>query len=170
MADRITAMDVEKQEFTRKVRGYDPDEVRIFLSAVAEEVGRLNLENADLRDQMGRLQQASQGFERRERDLHATLLSAQSLSGEMKERARAEADLIVRRGRMDAERALQQAQDQLARLEAEISRCRLERDLFERRLRSTLEEHLLLLDQRRHDLDEMPDNLRLLPRSATEAG
>ena len=67
MADRITAMDVEKQEFTRKVRGYDPDEVRIFLSAVAEEVGRLNLENADLRDQMGRLQQASQGYERRER-------------------------------------------------------------------------------------------------------
>ena len=37
MSSRFTAMDVEKQEFTRKVRGYDPDEVRIFLSAVAEE-------------------------------------------------------------------------------------------------------------------------------------
>ena len=50
MSTRLTAMDIEKQEFARKMRGLDPDEVQMFLRAVAEEIERLNLENATLRE------------------------------------------------------------------------------------------------------------------------
>jgi cell division septum initiation protein DivIVA len=92
------------------------------------------------------------------------------MTGEMKEKAKAEAELVVRRARLNSERMLQQAQDQLARLEAEIGRCKLERDLFERRLRGTIEEHLALLDQRQQT-DREVDNLHVLPRRAqSEAG
>ena len=42
-------MDVEQQEFTRKVRGYDTDEVKLFLRSVSEEIERLNLDNASVR-------------------------------------------------------------------------------------------------------------------------
>lgn len=38
MSTRLTAMDIEKQVFTRKMRGFDPDEVQLFLRAVAEEI------------------------------------------------------------------------------------------------------------------------------------
>ena len=48
---RLTAMDIEQQEFTRKVRGYDPDEVKLFLKSVAEEIERINLENATVREE-----------------------------------------------------------------------------------------------------------------------
>ena len=44
---------------------------------------------------------------------------------------------------------LQNAQDQLARLETEISRCKIERDLFERRLRGVIDEHMILLELRK---------------------
>ena len=37
MNDRLTAMDVEKQEFASRVRGYDREEVRMFLRSVAED-------------------------------------------------------------------------------------------------------------------------------------
>ena len=50
MSTRLTAMDIEKQGFSRKLRGFDPDEVQLFLRAVAEEIERVNLENAKLRD------------------------------------------------------------------------------------------------------------------------
>ena len=46
MSTRLTAMDVAKQDFTRKMRGFDPDEVTLFLKAVAEEIERLNLDRA----------------------------------------------------------------------------------------------------------------------------
>jgi len=167
---RLTAMDVEKQEFPRRVRGYDPQDVRLFLRSVAEEVERLHLENGQLREQVGAARTALEEFRRREQMLQQTLVTAQSMTGEMKEKAKAEAELIVRRARLSSERMLQQAQDQLARLEAEISRCRLERELFERRLRGTIEEHLSLLEQRRNDGREL-DNLHVLPRrTGSEAG
>jgi cell division initiation protein len=168
---RLTAMDIEKQDFRSKLRGYDPEEVRLFLRSISEEVERLNLENGEFREEVGRLKQAAQEIRGREQALQQTLVTAQSMTGEMKEKARAEAELVVRRARLNSERMLQQAQDQLARLEAEISRCKLERDLFERRLRGTIEEHTALLDQRQQS-DHEVDNLHvLLPRRAnSEAG
>lgn len=167
---RLTAMDIEKQDFKRKVRGFDPDDVQMFLRSVAGEVERLNLENGELREEIGRLKKAANEIRGREQALQQTLVTAQSMTGEMKEKAKAEAELVVRRARLNSERMLQQAQDQLARLEAEISRCKLERDLFERRLRGTIEEHLALLDQRQQTEREV-DNLHVLPRRAqSEAG
>src|SRR5262245_22620622 len=55
MSTRLTAMDVAKQDFTRKMRGFDPDEVTLFLKAVAEEIERLNLENQTLTEEVGAL-------------------------------------------------------------------------------------------------------------------
>ena len=55
MSDRITAMDVEGQRFNRKVRGFDPEEVTLYLRSVAEEIERLNLDNAKLLEENGRL-------------------------------------------------------------------------------------------------------------------
>ena len=167
---RLTAMDVESQEFPVRFRGYDPQDVRLFLRSVAEELERLNLENGKLREQVGAAKTAVDEFRRREQMLQQTLLTAQSMTGEMKEKAKAEAELLLRRARLDTERMLQQAQDQLARLETEISRSKLERDLFERRLRGTIEEHLSLLDQRRSDGSKELDNLHVLPRRAADAG
>ena len=167
---RLTAMEIEKQDFRRKVRGFDPDDVTMYLRSVAEEVERLNLDNGELREEVGRLKHAAQEIRGREQALQQTLVTAQSMTGEMKEKAKAEAELVVRRARLNSERMLQQAQDQLARLEAEISRCKLERDLFERRLRSTIEEHMSLLDQRQNS-DREVDNLHVLPRrTGSEAG
>jgi len=167
---RLTAMEIEKQDFKRKVRGFDPDDVRMYLHSVAEEIERLNLENGEFREEIGRLKQAAQEIRGREQALQQTLVTAQSLTGQMKDKAKAEAELMVRRARLNSERMLQQAQDQLARLETEISRCKLERDLFERRLRGTIEEHMMLLDQRQ-DSDREIDNLHVLPRRAnSEAG
>jgi cell division initiation protein len=167
---RLTAMEIEQQEFRSKIRGYDPEEVRLYLRSVAEEVERLNLENGQLREELGQGRRALEEFRSREQALQQTLVTAQSMTGEMKEQAKVEADLVISRARMSAERMLQQAQDQLARLEAEIGRCKLERDLFERRLRSTIEEHLTLLDQRKAGASEL-DNLHVLPRrTGSEAG
>lgn len=164
MPSRLTAMDIESQEFGRKVRGADPDEVRLFLRSVAEEVERLNLQNGELREEIGRLRLEAEELRSRERTLQETLVTAQRMTSDLKQRTQAEADMVMREARMRAERTLQESQDQLARIDAELSRCKLERDLFERRLRSMIEEHLSLLNRRqeeRHDLD----NVHLLHRS-----
>jgi cell division initiation protein len=164
MPSRLTAMDIEAQEFGRKVRGADPEEVRLYLKSVAEEVERLNLQNGDLREEIGRLRLEAEELRSRERTLQETLVTAQRMTNDLRVQSQAEADMLIREARMRAERTLQESQDQLARIDSEQSRCKLERDLFEKRLRSMIEEHLSLLNRRqeeRHDLD----NVHLLHRS-----
>ena len=166
MTTRLTAMDIEKQDFTRKMRGFDPDEVQMFLKAVAEEIERLNLENATLREENGTLAQRLDEFQDRERTLQETLVTAQRMSTDLRDRSKHEAELLVREARVKAERLLEQAQDQLQALENEIGRIRLEREAFESRLRAAIEEHLSLIDLRRQEKADV-DNLRFLRRRST---
>ena len=166
MSTRLTAMDIEKQAFTRKMRGFDPDEVQLFLRAVAEEVERVNLENASLSEEAGTLRQRLDEFKDRERTLQETLVTAQMMSSDLKDRSKAEAELLVKEARFKAERLLEQAQDQLHALENEIGRLRLERDAFETRLRAAIEEHLARLDLRKQENADN-DSLRFLRRRST---
>lgn len=166
-SSRLTAMDLKNQEFRQKLRGYDPDEVRLALQAAADEIERLALENGEMREQVGELKRQSAEYQAREQTLQQTLVTAQSMTGEMKERAQMEAEMVVRQARLESERVLQQAQDQLARLEAEISRCKLERDLFERRLRGVIDEHQLLLERRSEERPEVDNVHEFQPRTGS---
>ncbi|MDH3627780.1 MAG: DivIVA domain-containing protein [Acidobacteriota bacterium] len=167
---RITANEIKTQEFKTKLRGLDPQQVQMFLHSVAEEMARLNLENAELHEAIGSLKTEISKHSDREQTLQKTLVTAQSMTEDLKSRSQAEAELTVREARMRAEQTLQDSQDQLSRLETEIGRSKLERDLFEKRLRTLLEEHLELVDRRSAERDDL-DNVHLLPRrNQTEAG
>ena len=170
MTTRVTAMDVEGQDFAHKLRGYDPEQVRLFLRSVAEEIERLNLDNATLREELGQTRDRLEDFRQRERMLQDTLVTAQRMAQEHREQSKTEAELLVKEARIKAERLLEQAQDQLAILEKEISQARLERDVFENRLRSAVQEHLSLLDLRSSERADV-DNVRFLRRrTGADAG
>ena len=168
MNERITAMDIERQEFKRKVRGVDPEEVALYLRSVAEEVERLNLDNAKLLEENGRLSRQVEEHKEREQTLQQTLVTAQKMSEELQERSRAQADQMVHEARIKVERTLQESQDQLARLEAEISRARLDRDLFEKRLETTIDEHQKMLESRRKEREVSPDNVTPMRRTGLD--
>lgn len=183
MSERLTAMEIESQEFKRKMRGFDEQEVQMFLKSVADEVERLNLENARHAEETGQLRRRIDEFEKREKSLQDALIATQRLSDELVDKSREEADLLVREARLTSERMLQQAQDQLARIEDEIARAQLERSDFERKLRGAVEQHLELLELRGRgrgngrdtghepDVDaEHGDNLHVLPRPTGDVG
>jgi cell division initiation protein len=170
MSDRLTAMDIEKQEFRQKMRGYDPQEVRLYLHSVAEEVERLNLENGRLREEIGRFKSKLDELRGREEMLQKTLVTAQQIGDELKERARADADLKLREAAFEAERIVQKAQDRLQTLQNEIDRCSLERESFEQSLRGMIEQHLTLLDLRRDARGKKDGNVHVLRRTKSDVG
>ena len=77
---RLTAMEVEGQEFPRKVRGYDPDDVRLYLRSVAAEIEKLNLENGALREELGGLKEQVHEHRDRDRSLRETLVTAKEVA------------------------------------------------------------------------------------------
>ena len=176
MSNRLTAMDIEKQTFTTKMRGWDPEQVRMYLQSVAEEVERLQFDNDELKDKVTKLERERDEFRTREATLQQTLVTAQKMTDELKEKTRGQCALMLQEARLKSDRLLHESQNTLTQLETEISRRRLERDLFEKRLRLTIDEHLSLLEDRaasgRHNESPKPerDNVHKLHPRTSEAG
>ena len=139
MSSRLTAMDIENQDFNRKMRGYDPHEVDLFLKSVAENVERLTLENGEMAEKLGLLRQQRDELRANEETLKKTLVSAQRMAEDVKDRAGREGELVVREARTRADRMSADTQNTLLRLESDISRAQLDRETFERQLRSVIE-------------------------------
>jgi len=144
----LTPLEIQKQVFARALKGYNPDEVRGYLSLVAEEierlvkdVDRLSRENAMLRDELD-------DHSKRERILKDTLLSAQKVSEEVKSNARKEAELIVKDAELLSERVIAQAMQRVSDIERSIQDLKIERIAVRARLQGTLDtvQHVIALD------------------------
>jgi cell division initiation protein len=172
MTMALTPQEIEGKEFERRLRGYDRDAVRAFLAAVSEEMARLVGEIDRLNLMSGESVRLVEDYKARETTIQETLYAVRGLADEIKKEARRESDLIVREARIAADRLTSQAREQVTRIEEEIARLKLERDIFEDRVRSTAQEHLRLIEARQGE-GEVRDRLRFLgkkPGTAAASG
>ncbi len=160
---RITPLDIRDHEFKRKMRGFDPEEVKSFLDLVAEEYERLVVSNAHLTDEAADLTSRLGELRERERILKETLYAAQKLAEEMRQEARRERDLILKEAELKAEQLIDAARRRVSELESEILDLKAERDAFESKVRSMIEQHTKLLDMRKEQ-EDVSGRLRFLKR------
>jgi cell division initiation protein len=159
---KISPMDIQRQDFSPRLRGYDRDEVRAYLNIVAEEVAALQRE----RDAFDQEVQALRGLidEHRQREgiLKNTLLTAQRLSEDLKETARKQAESVVREAEMQADRLLEMAQSRAHEVERGIVDLRTQRADLRTDIRALITRltHLLVFQEEL----EREDNLRFLKR------
>lgn len=144
----LTPLEIQKQTFSRGIKGYNPDEVRAYLHLVAEEIERLLRENDRLHRDVAMLREDIDDHENRERILKDTLLSAQKVAEDLTANARKEAELIVKDAELLAERLVAQAQQRVADLERKIGDLRMERRAARNKLTTTIDmiQQMIALD------------------------
>src|SRR5436190_23636706 len=99
---RMTPLDIQKHRFRSRLRGLDPDEVRAFLAAFAEQYEMVLRENGQLREQSALLREQVREHEDKERILKDTLLAAQSAAEQVRETARREGEVVVKEAELRA--------------------------------------------------------------------
>src|SRR5215212_9192942 len=144
----LTALEIQKQTFSRTIKGYNPDEVRAYLHLVAEEIERLVRDNDRFSREVAVLRDDLEDHSNRERILKDTLLSAQKVAEDLTTNARKEAELIVKDAELLSERLISQAQQRVADLEKSITDLKIERRSVRNKLQSTLDtvQHMVALD------------------------
>ncbi len=142
----LSPNDILDQEFPKKFRGYDPEEVTSFLEKVADVLSETIKEKNTLKDKLAACKARVEEFEKREEDIRRALTTANKLCDEMKSQASREAELIVEQAKVDAERIVSDAHQEAVQLEARIRGLRrLQREaLF--KIRSNIEGYLRILD------------------------
>ncbi|HEX2833082.1 MAG TPA: DivIVA domain-containing protein [Thermoanaerobaculia bacterium] len=144
----LTPLEIQKQTFSRGLKGYNPDDVRAYLHLVAEEIERLLRENDRLTRDLLNLREDLEDHSNRERILKDTLLSAQKVAEDLTANARKEAELIVKDAELLSERLIAQATQRVGDLEKAIQDLKIERRAARNRLQATLDtiQHMVLLD------------------------
>ena len=139
---RLSPVDIRQQQFATKMfRGFDPLEVDAFLDDVAEDYENVLRENVTLREQVGSYEERARGLGETERTLKDTLVATQRVAEERKEGAKRDAQLMLREATLNADKLMEEARAEEAKLRVEIqSLKRLRRQLIEE-LRATVERY-----------------------------
>jgi cell division initiation protein len=153
----LTPLEIQKQTFSRAIKGYNPDEVRAYLHLVAEEIERLVRENDRLSRDSAVLREDLEDHSNRERILKDTLLSAQKVAEDLTVNARKEAELIVKDAELLSERLIAQAMQRVGDLEKAIQDLKIERRAARNKLQATLDtiQQMVVLDAE-EEANELP--------------
>jgi cell division initiation protein len=155
---KINPMDIERQTFSRRLRGFDRDEVRTYLSLVAEEVAALQKERDTLEQETIHLRAALDDHRQRETILKNTLLTAQRVSEEIRENARKQAQNTLGEAELQADRLLELARARAHEIEKGTLDLKAERQTLRSEVRALIERltHILELQEE----SEAGDKLR----------
>lgn len=167
----VSPLDLRQQKFKSAMRGYDRGEVDALLTAVADDYEGAIRDADRLRDEVSRLEALLAEHRSEEKSLKNTLLSAQRLADELREKADADAQRIVRDAEARADLILQKAQTRHEDLQREIDGLRARRRETETSVEAIINALKNTLDfVREQDQKEREDKIRLLRPRANESG
>jgi len=103
----MTPLEVRKKAFATQLRGYSPKEVRTFLGLVANELEETRRERASLAETVDTLGAKVDAYEKTEKLLKDTLLTAQQAAEDLRAAAERESRAVVEQAKLTAQQAEQ---------------------------------------------------------------
>jgi len=153
----LTPLDIHNKEFSRRLRGYDEDEVNEFLDQVIKDYEALIRDNKELQSQVQQLQEKLNHFLNIEETLSKTIIVAQEAADELKNNAKKEAQLIVKEAEKNADRIINEALAKSRRIALEIEEMKKQAAIYRARFRALVESQLDLLEKENWDVLETHD-------------
>jgi cell division initiation protein len=143
---KISPAEIRQQEFTKKMRGYDPDEVQNFLESLAEEFDKLNVENESLKTEVQSLSEQVNEFKKIEKNLQDTLLNAQENSAKSMEATKKQTSLMIREAELKASQIIEKARESTNDIRNAVVNLREEKDLLIAKLKAMVSSQTNLLE------------------------
>ena len=144
---KITPLDIRKQEFRKSFKGYDKNEVDIFLEMLAKEIENVIRDNKRMADQLKELDSKIEDYKRMEKTLQDTLTSTQKTTDGIRRNARKEAEMILQKAKLQASEIIENAAAKVKDLQSQISALQNQKDGFIIQLRSFLSSQLKMLEE-----------------------
>jgi cell division initiation protein len=168
MRARITPLEIRKQEFSRKFKGYNPEEVRNFLASVADDVEDLLREFSVMETRTIRTEEENGEHREREKILKETLLTAQQAAEDIRSAARREAEVERKEAGLAAQRTIDQALARASEIERNIRELKIQRANFRLQLEKMLELFQQVLEFDKQE-DETQADVSYLTRKKDES-
>jgi cell division initiation protein len=170
----LTPLDIRNQEFKKKNwGGYDPEEVRAFLSQLGMAFENKQRELIDTRDKLRVCREQLNHFKLIENTLQEAAITMQRIIDEKKEEAHKEAEFILAHSRANALKEADAIRKESDELRFEVQNLRSQRRNFFLRMKSVVNaqrELISALEQDDKDFLELEDVDMTLKRDHLSSG
>ncbi len=162
---KISPHNVIKQDFTKKMRGYDPDEVQAFLEKLSNDIEEIQNENDELKKQLNEAGVRLSEFRRIEKNLQNTLLKAQESSAKAIESTKKQTNLMIKEAEIKSSQILEKARESANEIRNAVISLREERDLIVAKLKSIVNSQAHLLEVKVEEAGEEKVAVKQLEQS-----
>lgn len=138
----MTPMDIYNKEFSKNFRGYDEEEVDMFLDQVVDEYEKLQQANTVANEKINNLTERLEHYRTLEETLKETLMTAQNTAEEVIENARKKASMIIDNAKKQAREIVEQASSEIEHLQGMDLEVRKTTAVFKSRFIALLEAQL----------------------------
>lgn len=141
----LTPLDIHNKEFSRKLRGYDEDEVNEFLDQIIKDYEALIRENKELQTRVAELEEKLGHFSNIEETLSKAIIVAQDAADELKNNSKKEAQLILKEAEKNADRIINDALAKSRNIALEMEELKKQATIYRTRFRALLEAQIEML-------------------------
>lgn len=149
----LTPMDIYNKEFSKGFRGYDEEEVDMFLDQVVDEYEKLQKASAAAEEKIQTLTERLDHYRSLEGTLKDTLVTAQNTAEEVVDNARKKAALIIDSAQREARDIIERAGSQIEQVEKMDLELRKAAAVFKSRFVALLETQLEFFRQETADIN-----------------
>ena len=143
----LTPIDIQRQDFEVKLRGYNADEVDDFLDLVGRDYEKLYKENAELRDQIRQLNRSVEQYKAMEATLQQSIVLAQTAAEDIKKSAAEKANVIVNEAQSKSEHMYRQIDHDIQEKKNELKIVQNEVNGYKTRMKGICSGLLEMLDK-----------------------
>ena len=130
---------IKNYEFNKAFRGFDVDEVEVFLEKIADELDGLHKENDRLKSELEEKTGLINEYRKIEKNLQNALISAQESTNRAADSAKKQSNLIMKEAELKARQTVELAKNEAAEVRNSVYRLREERDIIIAKLKAIVE-------------------------------
>lgn len=143
----LTPIDIQRQDFEVKLRGYNADEVDDFLDLVGRDYEKLYKDNAELKEQVKQLNVSLEQYKAMEVTLQQSIVLAQTAAEDIKKSAAEKADVIVNEAQSRSENMSRQIDQDILSKKNELKSLEVEVTGYRTRIKGICSALLEMLDK-----------------------
>ncbi len=143
----LTVSDIENIRFGRaKVRGYKTEDVDEFIDEVKKSYEKLQNDNAELVTKIKILAQRVNEYRAQEESVRNALIKAQKIEDDSQREAKAKADDIIKRAKIEAESIIFNSQKEISQQQETLANLKKSIKEFRTNILNMYKEHLKLIN------------------------
>ncbi len=144
---KITPIDITHKNFSKKIMGFDSQEVSDFLQQISSQMEDLIHEKNHLKELLREKELSLLEYKERDKLLKDTISTAAQMSEKIRQESEREAKFIIAEAQQKAEIITRDAKDSLKKTYQDMLDLKKARIQFEANLKALVQAHLSILEQ-----------------------